>query len=75
MKKTDLYNSRIKYANSTTTQEKKEALRQLRQAANELIENLLDALSTLVEAVKPLAKNFNQGDSKSKWLQNCYETG
>lgn len=75
MKKTDLYNSRIKYAKPTTTQEKKEALRELRQAANDLIESLLDALSTLVEAVKPLEKNFNERDSKNKWLQNFYETG
>jgi hypothetical protein len=75
MKKTDLYNSRIKYAKASTAKEKIEALRELRQAVNELIDNLFDALSSLIEAMKPLAKNFNQGNTKSKWLQDYYETG
>jgi F0F1-type ATP synthase membrane subunit b/b' len=72
---TDLYNSRIKYAKSTTTQEKKKALRELRQAVNEFVNNLFDALSTLVEAITPLMDSFNNRKSKTEWLQNRYETG
>lgn len=75
MKKTDLYNSRIKYANSTTQQQKKEALRKLRRAVGELLQGLFDALTTLAEAITPLMESFNNKKSKRKWIQNSYETG